>query len=377
MMQEILDLLFIFSDLDNMSEVDLSECDLLMDGRREDTDDYRNDKKGYHGDIDSNHKDIDNCYVDKDGQHEDRENHQENGHGSHEERDGNRDSFHGKDGYCGQLAFDHCPNPGDNDNEVFSDPITIDYASTQDSAHINNRENIMVDDKTDPQQASDKNCDESARIYNMEHETHIVDDVHGDGDMCDTVDVTCRRLSDGEQSTCCPSPVRLKSRGSRGSYKLFLEENAQEEYHSTNPALEYKRKSILPKKYLKPRCRTSSTPSSPPPLRHHRRPCRITCCARQISWPRSLTWSACCEERVGESGAEDGDVVEVEEEPFRKRCSRACFTFIYILLATVAVVVTYSMIQDLINSMNNPVRSIHYRKVTDYDAPGEFIVIHT
>ncbi|XP_064632728.1 proton-activated chloride channel-like isoform X2 [Lineus longissimus] len=54
----------------------------------------------------------------------------------------------------------------------------------------------------------------------------------------------------------------------------------------------------------------------------------------------------------------------------RQQCIRTFFTFIYILLAVVAVVFTYALIYDLVNSMNNPVRSIHYSAVERYDAPG-------
>ncbi len=65
--------------------------------------------------------------------------------------------------------------------------------------------------------------------------------------------------------------------------------------------------------------------------------------------------------------------VKVEKEPLKKRLLRPLFTSVYILLALVAVVVTYSMVQDLINSMQNPVRSIHYHKVKNYTAPGKLV----
>jgi hypothetical protein len=64
----------------------------------------------------------------------------------------------------------------------------------------------------------------------------------------------------------------------------------------------------------------------------------------------------------------------------RQQCIQTFFTFIYILLAGVAVVFTYALIYDLVNSMNNPVRSIHYSAVQQYDAPGKydyFISQHT
>ncbi len=44
---------------------------------------------------------------------------------------------------------------------------------------------------------------------------------------------------------------------------------------------------------------------------------------------------------------------------------------LYLLLALVAVVVTYSMITDLIHAMNHPVRSIRYKKVKEHEAPGK------
>lgn len=65
------------------------------------------------------------------------------------------------------------------------------------------------------------------------------------------------------------------------------------------------------------------------------------------------------------------DDIYFEEDPFKKRCMRACLTFVYILLALIAGVVTYSMVQDLMTAMNHPVRSIHLRKVDTYEAPGE------
>ena len=126
-------------------------------------------------------------------------------------------------------------------------------------------------------------------------------------------------------------------------------------------------RNILPKKYL--RQRQQVVHNSPPEVRHRtrtRQPCVIKCCSRTCRWPKMLTWSRCCQQKE----KEDDFDIPFEEEPFRKRCFRACFTFVYVLLATVAVVVTYSMVQDLITSMNNPVRSIHYKKVTDYEAPG-------
>lgn len=42
----------------------------------------------------------------------------------------------------------------------------------------------------------------------------------------------------------------------------------------------------------------------------------------------------------------------------------------YILLALVAVVVTYELVDTLIISLRHPVRSISYRKEKEYEAPG-------
>ena len=172
-----------------------------------------------------------------------------------------------------------------------------------------------------------------------------------------------------EGSTCCPSPMR---RQSRRSYKLFTEQYLDQDEHEHNGSPDFypARKGLLPKKFQAPRRQTVCSAMTTEEVRH-RQPCLITCCSRQFSWPRHLTWSKCCEQK-DKSDEEDDLDIPYEDEPFRKRCSRACFTFVYILLATVAVVVTYSMIQDLINSMNNPVRSVHYKKVTDYEAPGMY-----
>lgn len=69
----------------------------------------------------------------------------------------------------------------------------------------------------------------------------------------------------------------------------------------------------------------------------------------------------------------EDDIQELEglKDPPRKRCLRAFFNFLYILLAIIAIVVTYSMIQDLVTAMQNPVRSIHYKRVENYEAPGK------
>ena len=42
----------------------------------------------------------------------------------------------------------------------------------------------------------------------------------------------------------------------------------------------------------------------------------------------------------------------------------------YFLLALVAIMVTSKLIDTLIISLRNPVRSISYKQVDEYDAPG-------
>ena len=168
----------------------------------------------------------------------------------------------------------------------------------------------------------------------------------------DTAPIIKRKLSKHRSNVSLDSPqATKKSPGQNGKYK----------------------RDILPRKFLLSQSslqQRASQESDPPRRKRHRQPCLIKCCGRSCQWPKLLTWCKCCEQKPPEDDFGD---IEFEDEPFRKRCSRACFTFIYIILATVAIVFTYSMVQDLINSMKNPVRSIHYNKVTDYDAPGRLI----
>lgn len=81
---------------------------------------------------------------------------------------------------------------------------------------------------------------------------------------------------------------------------------------------------------------------------------------------------ACLKRRRKTPSEADPDDIYFEQDPFRKRCTRVCLNLVYILLALFAAVFTYSLIADLVKSMNNPVRSIHYHRVEDeYEAPGE------
>ena len=115
-------------------------------------------------------------------------------------------------------------------------------------------------------------------------------------------------------------------------------------------------------------CFPITSPSSPGSR------CCSLCCSRNAFsnfYVNVFTRGKCsCKQRQA-SDLDDDDDIYIQDDPFRKRCLRAFLNFIYVLLAIIAVVVTYSMIQDLITAMNNPVRSIHYLKVKNYDAPGK------
>ena len=103
-------------------------------------------------------------------------------------------------------------------------------------------------------------------------------------------------------------------------------------------------------------------------------PVQRACCCRHNSDSQSETW--CSFSRISKchSAADTVDLETLyEKEPLRKRAQRACFTFIYIILATVAVLATYSMVNDLVVSVRNPVRSVHYKVTDEYRAPGQYI----
>ena len=104
---------------------------------------------------------------------------------------------------------------------------------------------------------------------------------------------------------------------------------------------------------------------------HYNSPCCSTCCKPVQNFCTNLFkhGNCSCKEKSDESDVDDD--IFMEDDPFRKRCLRAFLNFVYVLLAFIAVIVTYSMIQDLITAMNNPVRSIHYKKLKDYEAPGK------
>ena len=68
------------------------------------------------------------------------------------------------------------------------------------------------------------------------------------------------------------------------------------------------------------------------------------------------------------ANADDAEVLR--EEPLSKRLFRACFTLVYVGLVAVAVIVTYSMVRELVHSLKHPVRSINFKKNDFYEAPG-------
>ena len=54
-----------------------------------------------------------------------------------------------------------------------------------------------------------------------------------------------------------------------------------------------------------------------------------------------------------------------------KACLYSCgIVFCYLLLALIAVVVTYELIDTMVFSLRHPVRSTNFKKVTTHDAPG-------
>ena len=101
---------------------------------------------------------------------------------------------------------------------------------------------------------------------------------------------------------------------------------------------------------------------------------------RRRSWFSNLC--RCCRRGEHSEGLErtKSDVTyagyaEADDDIYRKMCIGTLFAVVHLLLALLAVFATYSMVKDLITSMKNPVRSVHYRKVENYEAPGECKVI--
>ena len=99
------------------------------------------------------------------------------------------------------------------------------------------------------------------------------------------------------------------------------------------------------------------------------------CCTKEILLTKLSKCFPCCKKKPKEDdlGPLPDEDLYVEDDPLRKRCLRAFFNSVYVLLVLIAAVVTYSMIQDLITSMKNPVHSVHYNKVEDYNAPGKLL----
>ena len=65
---------------------------------------------------------------------------------------------------------------------------------------------------------------------------------------------------------------------------------------------------------------------------------------------------------------------------FSKQCYYVGYASMYLLLALIATVVTYSMIANLVTAMNHPVRSVIFKQVEEHDAPGTFdhsLVLYT
>ena len=91
-----------------------------------------------------------------------------------------------------------------------------------------------------------------------------------------------------------------------------------------------------------------------------------SCCGGHIIKECSDTYKRTHSEETAASG-----YVEADDDIYRKMCIGTLFAVIHLLLAIIAVFATYSMIKDLITSMKNPVRSVHYHTVDDYVAPGE------
>ena len=80
----------------------------------------------------------------------------------------------------------------------------------------------------------------------------------------------------------------------------------------------------------------------------------------------------CCEnKKETKQLRRTNSAIEDDPYPLKRQLMRGCFTFLCTMLAMIAVVVSYSMIVNLVESMNNPVRSIHYKQVKEYDAPGK------
>ena len=91
-----------------------------------------------------------------------------------------------------------------------------------------------------------------------------------------------------------------------------------------------------------------------------------SCCGGHIIKECSDTYKRANSDEVTAAG-----YVEADDDIYRKICIGTLFAFIHLMLAIIAVFATYSMIKDLITSMKNPVRSVHYHSVDDYVAPGE------
>ena len=100
---------------------------------------------------------------------------------------------------------------------------------------------------------------------------------------------------------------------------------------------------------------------------HHRRGLNSRKGSRTTK--RSSSWLCFGRRRPRERQSQE--IKRLKAEARRQQCLNTFFTFIYILLAILAVVFTYSLVLDLLHSMKNPVRSLKYSHVQKYDPPGK------
>ena len=81
----------------------------------------------------------------------------------------------------------------------------------------------------------------------------------------------------------------------------------------------------------------------------------------------------CCQRPRKRRNSSTHDVIgpSPPSPTFWDRMTQVALTSLYVLLAVIAFVVTYSLIANLVEAMRHPVRSINYKKVDVHSAPGE------